>query len=266
MSALLKRYPMISALAVLAAALLVVIALELASGATLRERLASTATPHGTAVQTKLLPAVAAVNPEQEYAETAARPLFTPTRRPAPPAAVAGSPSSMPKGQYVLTAVIIANGLKTALLREKSSGRVLRVEKGKDFNGVTVAEIEPEKITLAQGGDQEVLSLSVSKGAPPLPGAPGMGAPPGPAPSGPFAAPPLPAAAATPQVTPAAPDAANPAARAAQPVPPPPTSGFGPPPSRAQPPSAAGAAGGQAALTPEELLARRRARRAQSTQ
>ena len=35
------------------------------------------------------------------------------------------------------------------------------------MNGITVAQVEPEQVTLAQGGDQEVVPLLVTKGAPP---------------------------------------------------------------------------------------------------
>ena len=269
----LKRYPLASALAILAGVLVLVIGLEYGSSAALHEKVAS-AGGAPVPVQTALLPAIAAVNPDQEYAETGARPLFTPTRRPAP-AAPQVAASTMAKGQFLLTGVISAGGTKIALLREKSSGRIVRVEQGKDVNGITVAQIDPEQVTLAQGSDHEVVQLLVAKGAaqpaapPPVPSAPGVEAP------GPFAAPALPAA--------AQPTQPNPAARppVAQPVPgqagvPPtpavnPGSLFGPRPGGLTPgnssvPVADPNTAGQAPLTPEELLARRRARRTQQSQ
>jgi len=271
---LLKRYPLLSALALVVALLLVVLAIEYASSAALRERTAAPSRSPATPVQTKLLPAIAAVNPEQEYAETAARPLFTPTRRPAPMQAQSASPT-MVKGQYTLTAVMSAGGTKIALLREKASGRVVRVEQGKELNGITVAQIDREQVTLAQGGDQEVLSLLVTKAG-------GVAAL-GPHPSGgPFAPP----AVAQPPVPVA--EQANPAARAT------PASGTAPAPAAAPAPSFGGTPAGRsqpvnpntpfgaqavpdpttatpptsqaAPLTPEELLARRRARRNQQSQ
>ena len=266
MSALLRRYPLISALVVLTVALVAMLALEIASGAALRDKVAAGSSQHNTPVQTRLLPSIAAVNPEQEYPQTVARPLFTPTRLPAPPAATAAGPSSMQKGQFVLTGVIIANGLKTALLREARSGRVVRVEKGHEVNGITVAEIEPEKVTLTQAGDSEVVALLVHKAAPgaapaPVPAAPATG--PFAAPQPPVTAPPPPMAAPAP-----ANGANNPAARAQPPQPA--TSGFGPPLRvplpQPQPQTQSDASAAQAPLTPEELLARRRARRAQQTQ
>jgi hypothetical protein len=180
---LLRRYPLVSALAILAGVLVLVLALEYASSAALHEKVSGTATSQGVPVQTKLLPPIPAVNPEQEYAETGARPLFIPTRRPAPVLAQANV-GTMAKGQFILTGVISAGGMKIALLREKASGRVVRVEQGKDVNGITVAQIEPEQVTLAQGGDQEVVPLLVTKGVAPTPTAPVPDAA-----AGPFAAP-----------------------------------------------------------------------------
>ena len=263
----LKRHPLISALAIVAAALLAVLALEYGAGASLRERLGASGTSRPAVVETKLLPPVAMVNPETEYAETANRPLFTPTRRPAPAAAQASATPAMNKGQFTLTGVTIVGETKIALLREKSSGRVVRVEQGKDVNGITVAKIEPDRVTLTQGGDQEVVAMLVSKGAPP------PTAPPAPVASaaGPFAPQPT---AQPPGVAPGV----NPAARAAPPnvpvaAPAPPQTPpvnpntlFGPRPGSVLDPTTATPPTSAAPLTPEELLERRRARRNQQSQ
>jgi hypothetical protein len=274
---LLRRYPLVSALAILAGVLVLVLALEYASSAALHEKVSGTATSQGVPVQAKLLPPIPAVNPEQEYAETGARPLFTPTRRPAPVLAQANA-GTMAKGQFILTGVISAGGMKIALLREKSSGRVVRVEQGKDVNGITVAQIEPEQVTLAQGGDHEVVPLVVAKAAAPTASSPL----PAPAPAGPFAPPVMPAPNAAPGANPAArpPGAVTqPAANPAGTIPPGvnPNTLFGPRPGGLTPgnsyippapdPTTATPPTSQAApLTPEELLARRRARRTQQSQ
>jgi hypothetical protein len=254
MVAMLKRYPALALLAVAAVLLAAAVVYEVASGP--GSQPGGAAGGKVAAVQLKLLPPIQPVVVEEAYPETTARPLLSPTRRPAPEKAVAGT-STMQKGMYTLTGVTIVGSLRIALLREKSSGRVLRAEKGKDLNGVTVAEIEPESVTLAAGGDQEVIPLLVQKG-PAAPAAPAAAAA---AAAGPFAVPmAVPGAEA-----PAA--AQNPAARP-MPIAPPPAPGP-PPPS---PPSSFGPAGGQPAagqsapMTPEELLARRRARRTQQTQ
>jgi hypothetical protein len=267
MTDLLRRFPLVSALAVLAAVLVAVVAIEFVAGSALRERAAGGSAQAAAPVETKLLPQIAVVNPDAEYAETTSRPLFTPTRRPAPAQAVAASGGAMVKGQFILTGVTIVGENRIALLREKSSGRVVRVEQGKEVNGITVAQIEPERITLSQGGDQEVVGMLVSKAA----AVPGMPTAPAPSAAGPFA-------------SSAAPAQPNPAARPAPPTPqstpvfvqqpgtapPPPVNPntlFGPRPGGLTPmPDPTTSQTPVAPLSPEELLARRRARRTQQTQ
>jgi general secretion pathway protein N len=265
MIATLNRYPVISALGAVAVVLLAIVTFELAAGSMLKSQSVGNAPQRVAAVQVKLLPPVDPISPEQAYPETGTRPLFTPTRRPAPQAAAVAS-SSMTKGQFVLNGVTIVGPLRIALLREKSSGRLVRVEKGRDVNGMTVAEIEPDRVVLAQGGEQETVSLQIQKGAGGAPGAaPAAATPAGPFAGGPAsepaaAAPPPPPAPQPPRTVPTQ----NPAAR--------PPGGFGPfvpppPPSEAAVPATANPNPNQAMpLTPEELLARRRARRNQPSQ
>lgn len=260
MTDLLRRNPLIAALGVLCAVLVAIVALELANvGASGDAGPVRKPAP----MEAKLLPPIAAASPEQTYPETVSRPLWIPTRRPAP--AVQVAQASFARGQFILQGVTIAGNTRIAMLKEKSSGRVHRIAKGRDVNGLQVAEIEPDKVTLAQGAEREVIELRVQKpgtpggpaapvaaqaavggpfapagatpgGIPPVAGAPSPSpfgqpiAPPGQVPAGPLS----PSQVATPAT------AANPSARA---VP--------------QPPSAA-------PMTPEELLARRRARRTPS--
>jgi len=141
---------------------------------------------------------------------------------------------------------------RTALLKEKTSGRIHRVDKGKDLNGVTVEAVEPTKVTLAMGGERETLNLTVQKaGGPGAPGAPVAHADPGP-----FAnAPAQPATAAA---------AAPVPALGSPPVTVPPSSARGAPQATPKPVASPQVAGQP--MTPEELLARRRARRNQPTQ
>ncbi|MGZ5048297.1 MAG: hypothetical protein ACXWF0_13810 [Usitatibacter sp.] len=256
MTGWLRRNPAIAALGVLAVALLVTIGLEARYGASPASVGAGGARRPAAPPESKLLPPIALAAPEQAYPETAARPLFTPTRRPAPEAPAAAQ-STFQKGQFVLLGVIAVGSNRTAMLREKASGRVVRVEVGREVNGIKVVEIEPETVTLAQGGEQEKLALSVQKGPGAAVGAPSQG---------PFAAPAAPPAAPPPAQAPGAPPAQP--AQFPRPAPAP-----GVPPQNI---SQGGALGGNPVaratsdsatpLTPEELLARRRARRTQHTQ
>lgn len=268
MGGMLRRYPILIALAILAALLAVLIAWEVTARVGSGDPLGARTVRRAAPFEAKLLPPLTVVQADQQYPELAARPLWTPTRRPAPAAA---APSTYTPGQFVLQGVIVVGNSRTAMLREKANGKLHRVEAGKQLNGITVAEIAPDSVTLSQGADREVVPLQVQKpGAPGAPGAPGT-----------------PGAPAVPQATfgPAPPPNAMPQPAPHVPAPMPAGSAAGPFPS-ANPGAAPGAPGapasspvpipeaaalaGQGAtanpLSAEELLARRRARRGQQTQ
>jgi len=240
-----RANPLLGLMAIAGVILAIVIGLEIAFGASLAKTLDASEKKRGVPADAKLLPALVAIGPEQAYPETVARPLFIPTRRPAPDAPAAAQASLM-RGQFVLQGTIVVGDQRVAMLREKSTGKVHRIERGKDFNGMKVVSIEKEFVTLGVGTDEEKLVLNVLKPPPgPAPAAPTAAS------SGPFAPPPTAGAMpipgkppapnpnAPPGATPAAPGGANPAA---QPMP--------------QVPAAAAAP-----LTPEEAIARRRAAR-----
>ena len=271
MFSIFQRHPLIIALAILAAILAAVIAAEVGLGASLRAQITGEPTRRAVPFEAKLLPPQQLAQAEQLYPEVAARPLFTPTRRPAPAAA---PPSTYTPGQFMLQGVIAVGNTRTAMLREKSTGRIHRVEVGREINGIKVAQIDPEVVTLTQGADREVLRMQVLRpGAVPVAGAPQAGASIGPfgptAPAGgggsvqvPGGVPPVPGQAPPPvpgaTPVPAAPpipqspgmilNAPNPLAA--------PAPGTNPNPATAT----------TTPMSPEELLARRRARRGQQPQ
>jgi general secretion pathway protein N len=255
-----RRHPLILSLAVLAAVLVVVIGMELGFGTGLRSALNPSAPKRAAAAEAKLLPPLIATAPEQAYPETATRPLFTPTRRPAPEA-IAAPQSTFKHGQFVLQGVTIVGDNRIALLREKSTGRIHRVERGREVNGIKVAEIQPEAVTLAQGGETEVLTLDVQK-----PGA----APAAAVPLGPFAGP-APASSLAPApgtAPPAQPVASMPVPARIPGAPVTPSGGVtgraSAPAANPTQPSVPEATTNP--MSPEELLARRRARRTQQNQ
>jgi general secretion pathway protein N len=252
---LFQRQPLAVALAAAAILLLVVIGFETGFGSRLTPSISTGVSRPAAPFQAKLMPPLAAAQPEALYPEMAARPLFVPLRRPAPAAEQAPA-SNMKKGQFVLQGVTIAGDTKIALLREKSTGHIHRIEKGRELNGMKLAEVSPESVTLAQGSEQEVLPLQVMK---PGPGA-HINA------TGPFG----PAGGVVP-TAPGAPTPANPNPLAAPP-PPGAVNAQGVPMQtfpQQQLQNPIGSAVPQATtapLTPEELLARRRARRSQQPQ
>ena len=272
MREILRRHPITAALCAVGVLLALVIAAEVVFGM----KRAPAGTPGVTAnsafVEAKLMPSLASASAEQAYPETGSRPLFSPNRRPAP---VLTASAAITRGQYILQGVTIVGELRIAMLKDKTGGRVFRVEKGRELNGITLAEVEPDRVTLRSGSDSEVIPLNVQKGAP------GSGAPSGAsapsaasvgAASGPFTAPAAPPAAmpAPPPQQAAAPEAPRPAGGAQAPNSGLPNGGaadFGPRPRPAPAQDgAAGAAPGATPMSAEELLARRRARRQGQTQ
>jgi hypothetical protein len=253
MPEILQRQPLVVLLAALAVALLVAIGFETGFGSRLGASISPGISKPAIPMEAKLLPPLAAADPDQLYPEMGARPLFVPLRRPAPAAEQAAA-SALKRGQFVLQGVTIAGNTKIALLREKSNGHIHRVEKGKEINGMKLAEISPESVTLAQGSESEVLPLQVLK--------PGVGG--AAAQLGPFGPPGSGAPAANPGAVPT-PASPNPLAPGAQPnglaVP---QAQFGP--MGVNPQVGAVPQATTTPLSPEELLARRRARRAQPSQ
>lgn len=254
MRELFQRQPLVVILAAAAVILLVAIGFETGFGSRLVPSISTGVSRPAAPFQAKLMPPLAAAEPERLYPEMATRPLFVPMRRPAPAAEQAAA-SNMKKGQFVLQGVTIAGDTKIALLREKSTGHIHRIEKGHEVNGMKVAEVSPESVTLAQGSEQEVLPLQVMKPGPGVhPNAIGPFGPPGGAPAG------VPGAPLPVNTNPLA--APPPGAVNAQGVP---MQTF-PQQQLQNPIGTAVPQATTAPLSPEELLARRRARRSQQPQ
>ncbi|HET7728894.1 MAG TPA: hypothetical protein VFK48_02565 [Usitatibacter sp.] len=250
----LQRNPLIAALALVTVGLAALLAIQvgLIARAPVDEP-AKRATP----AEARLLPPVPAVTAEQAYAETATRPLFVPTRRPAPELAVAAAPAFR-RGQFTLQGVIIVGDNRTALLREKSTGRIHRVETGREVNGVKVIKIDPQAVTMGVGDEREAVPLVVQRHGAGTTAAPSIAA----ATQGPFAGPGVPPA--TPSPPHAVPPGGQPLTTGGPAFPFPTAPNESPAPSATAPPGAAQPAA--APMSPEELLARRRARRAQQNQ
>jgi len=96
---------------------------------------------------------------QQGFAETTARPVFTPGRSP-PPLPVPPKPA-MQKGQFVLLGTLITKEKSIALLRDVATGKATRVEQGKEIKGITVINVLPEKVSLMQYDDSEELVLKI---------------------------------------------------------------------------------------------------------
>lgn len=96
---------------------------------------------------------------------TVERPLFNATRRPAPPAVAEAAKPTIQRGQFVLTGTMITDKGAIAYLKEASGqGKARSVKKGESINGMTVAEVQPDRVRLALGDETEDLELKVAKG------------------------------------------------------------------------------------------------------
>jgi hypothetical protein len=143
-------------------ALLVLLGLETDWGQALR-----TTPPAAEPIPPK--PVVMALLPEfemrggiQARSETVERTLFNPTRRPAPPVAAEAAKPRIQRGQFTLTGTLLLDGKSTAFLRENAGGKSRRVQQGEQVNGMTVAEVQPDRVKLTLGDESEELTLKVA--------------------------------------------------------------------------------------------------------
>jgi general secretion pathway protein N len=99
----------------------------------------------------------AGAGPFEQYRETAARPLFSPTRR--PPAAVEATPAPAPKPVSLrLDGLIVTRDRKEAMITESGEGKRLRLREGDTVAGWTVRRIERDKVLLTSPTDEMTLS------------------------------------------------------------------------------------------------------------
>jgi general secretion pathway protein N len=133
----------------------------------------------------KLLPAFKLGALETGYKETLERPLFVPTRRPAP--AGAGTQTAMKKGQFRLAGTTVSEQVSVAYLYEIATNKTHRINKGSEISGMMLESVASNRVTLKQGEEIEelVLRTSTSPRPPPPPAQTAGAAPPGAAPNPP---------------------------------------------------------------------------------
>ncbi|MCL2297770.1 MAG: hypothetical protein FWC38_06305 [Proteobacteria bacterium] len=100
-----------------------------------------------------------------ERRETVERPLFVPTRRPAPPPdAVEKEPSKVERGLFVLSGTAIQGQTRIAFLRNARDNKPKTVRVGDVVEGMSVSVITADKVILTAGGQEEELLLKVASG------------------------------------------------------------------------------------------------------
>lgn len=108
----------------------------------------------------KILPEFHLPDAQTGFPEMLARPLFSVTRT---PAAVPGKEkaSAMKKGQFILAGVVITPNQRSALLRDVESGKTERVIMGEEIRGLTLGEVEADRVVLRLAGESEEIPLKV---------------------------------------------------------------------------------------------------------
>jgi hypothetical protein len=110
--------------------------------------------------------ALPAVPPIAELAETTARPLFSPTRRPLPgTAATEAAPGTAAAlfNRYRLQGVVIDGSRRRVLLAPTPAGKMLSIAEGESVDGWTIERIAPERLTLRSGNRVETVELGKAR-------------------------------------------------------------------------------------------------------
>jgi hypothetical protein len=122
--------------------------------------------PADTAGTAAVMPPVPlfALAARETFTETVTRPLFMPNRQPAgaadAPAAAPAAPTARPNAnRYTLSAVIIVDDERIALVTDTATGDSNRVREGESFAGWQVEAIRDDSAVLSNGDTREELSL-----------------------------------------------------------------------------------------------------------
>ena len=99
--------------------------------------------------------------PLAEFSEIAARPLFSPSRRPPAETEEPDDEEDAPPKplHFILTGVVISAEGQLALLRRINTAEVIRALLGQEIDGWQVERIESDRVTLRQGDTIEVVTL-----------------------------------------------------------------------------------------------------------
>lgn len=100
---------------------------------------------------------VAGLKPLANYAETVARPLFSPIRRAPAPAASAAALGQV--SALVLSGIVVNHNERHALIQRGRSGVPLRVAEGDVIDGWTVRSVMRDGIVLQHGATEHELLL-----------------------------------------------------------------------------------------------------------
>lgn len=103
-------------------------------------------------------------NVEAGFPEFLSRSLFAVSRRSSASASAGKGVSVMKKGQFVLVGVLITPQHRSALLRDVQTNKTETVALVGVVRGITLGEVEPNRVVLRQGAESEELALIVQAG------------------------------------------------------------------------------------------------------
>ena len=139
--------------------------------------------PAGTLGESLAVPTgapVFALPPEETFTGAIERPLFSPTRRPAPEPAGAAPIQGEREAQLKLVGVAAAGDLRVAVLQENGSS-LHRARVGEEVAGWRVVEIARDHVLVERGSELRELALSFGEPAPGVVANSGPAVGPGPA-------------------------------------------------------------------------------------
>lgn len=110
----------------------------------------------------RILPEFSLPNAEAGFPEFLSRSLFAVSRRSS--ASAGKGASSMKKGQFALVGVLITPQKRAALLRDVQTNKTETVALVGVVRGITLGEVESNRVVLRQGAESEELVLNVQAG------------------------------------------------------------------------------------------------------
>ena len=108
------------------------------------------------------------LSPISYYDEIVERPLFREDRRPYVPKAIAApepqrpEPNRRKEEEFKLSAVIITDDSRLALIEHGGSHKMERFRQGENLNGWLISHVEARRVILERGTETRILELNVS--------------------------------------------------------------------------------------------------------
>jgi hypothetical protein len=99
-----------------------------------------------------------------DFGEVLARPVFSETRRPAPPEAATAPASSAP---FALVGVVVSPGERHVLIEHGQPPHIDRAAEGQELDGWTLETVELDRVVLRRGDNR--VELKAKGRAPPAP-------------------------------------------------------------------------------------------------